>query len=107
MNPFVDIYHDKSKTVLQQIMADRPDLPPFVVQHRAMTDDEIAHLSSAEFADMRNRMFPICSRAETWNSIAYFNRQPLVEKKAVLSPESFAARRKRLCFHRSPSRPEK
>jgi len=92
MNPFVDIYHDKSKTVLQQIMADRPDLPPFVVQHRAMTDDEIAHLSSAEFADMRNRMFPICSRAETWNSIAYFNRQPLVEKKAVLSPESFAAR---------------
>jgi len=83
----VDFYHDPDKVVFEHIRQTRT-LPPFVVAHRAMSEDELKKLDAREFADASHRMFPVCSAAETWTSIAYFN----VLKQALLSAESAAGR---------------
>ena len=89
---FVDFYKDSAKAIDQMIRQEKAHLPPFMVRHRAMSDNELAGLSRGSFADPDTRTFPICSRAETWHSIAYFNRQVL--KQAALSPMSAEARNK-------------
>ena len=83
---YIDFYHDQDKAILSKIEKQ----PEFLVGHRAMSDDELKSLSPGEFADPVNRMFPISSRAETWRSIAYFNRQgpELIQKTAALSHKS-------------------
>ena len=89
---FVDFYHDQDKKIMSGI----ENAPPFLVNHRAMTDDELSGLVDREFADPVRRLFPIASKAETWRSIAYFNHQAetLISKRALLSPESAAEREK-------------
>ena len=97
MNQLVDFYHDSGHSIFEQIRKDTPELPAFMVRHRAMAETELEGLSRGEFADPGSRIFPICSKAETWNSIAYFNRQRFqdqVSKTAALSPMSFEAREK-------------
>ena len=89
---FVDFYKDSAKAIAQMIRKEKAQLPPFMVRHRAMSEDELSGLSRGSFADPDTRTFPICSRAETWHSIAYFNRQVL--KQAALSPMSAEARNK-------------
>jgi hypothetical protein len=98
MNQFVDFYSDNSHLIFDQVKTET-SLPPFMVKHQAMSEDALAKLGRGEFADPDSRLFPICSKAETWTSIAYFNRQRFqdpvqgqVQKQAALSPMSFEAR---------------
>jgi hypothetical protein len=90
MTQFVDFYKDKDKALLAEIRQEKAELPPFIVNHRAMSDEELGKLSRGSFADQASRTFPICSKAETWHSIAYFNKQ--LSKQAKLSPMSAQAR---------------
>lgn len=89
MRQLFDIYHDSGKTVFSNICQDyearKQGMPAFVVNHRAMSDTDLAKLAPSEFAAPRDRMFPICSKADTWTSIAYYNA---LAKKAALSPAS-------------------
>lgn len=78
-----DYYTDTDKTVWSEI-AQRPDLPEFV-RHRALSEEDHKRLAPTEFADPSARLYPICSKAETWRSIAYFNAVP---HQALLSPAS-------------------
>lgn len=81
---YIDYYSDPDKKIMQSV----EELPPFLAGHRAMTEKELDSLGNRAFADPAHRRFPIASRAETWRSIAYFNRQPMVHKEALLSPQS-------------------
>lgn len=87
MSEFVDFYRDSKGVIFEAIKqkyAQGSKLPPFIINHRAMTETELKALSPQEFALPEKRLFPICSKAETWKSIAYFN----ILKKAALSPAS-------------------
>lgn len=87
MSRLVDFYTDPDKMVLRSIErryeSQGSALPAFVTK-RAMSESEVKALAPSEFACPEKRLFPVCSRADTWRSIAYFN----VLKSAALSPAS-------------------
>lgn len=88
MRTFTDAYNDPDGEVFRSIQRRYESqgcaLPSFVVRHRAMAGDELSRLKPTEFALPAKRLFPVCSKAETWKSIAYFN----VLKTAALTPAS-------------------
>jgi hypothetical protein len=49
------------------------ELPDFVKQAALPSSDEYRELPSTVFADLRNRRYPIDTKAATWLSKAYFN----------------------------------
>jgi hypothetical protein len=51
------------------------EIPSFVKEAHLMEEPSLYKLKGAQFADSGNRMFPINSRAETWLSAAYIQKQ--------------------------------
>lgn len=68
----MDIISDNSKRTLHKLAAEL-EFPDYVRSHQLMDKQAAATLSPGEFADDSKGAFPICSKADTWLSAAYFS----------------------------------
>ena len=69
-----DQVDDINNSELMQLNHDLP-LPEFVKQASVVSSEDISSMDSSNFADVRNKKFPICSKADTWLSAAYFQKR--------------------------------
>lgn len=84
----MDIAHDSTYNTLLQISTKLTDnLPAYVKGYTPITEKVASSLDESEFADARNRWFPITDKANVWTSAAYFsyNSDKLPYKQAEFS----------------------
>jgi len=79
----MDHVQDRNRVVLNRVAAD-VELPEFVQTLAIMTPKEASRVNTRSFGDPALRAYPICSKGDTWLSLAYFNRAPVDSQKRTV-----------------------
>jgi hypothetical protein len=66
-----DHVSDKSGAELYKLNAELP-LPDFVKQASVVSSEDLPGMAASNFADIYHKKFPICTKADTWLSSAFF-----------------------------------
>jgi hypothetical protein len=72
----IDYIKDKNKSYFYKIVSENP-MPDFVKEASLTDEDNINKLNRNQFADSVLRMFPIASKADTWLSASYIQKQAM------------------------------